>query len=103
MMCRALDSVKEAQQAAGEGGDLRPLIAKGNILYGAGNFPEASKAYEVALQRRPGGCPAELYVRLGRSFLSNAQPEYAVDVFLQVRPPSGFKPSCGAALSTDVT
>lgn len=57
----------------------------GNIHWAAQRHSQASVEYQSALRSDPTGCPLDLYLKLGTSFLADGEFDYARNVYVQVQ------------------
>ena len=57
----------------------------GNIHWAAQRHSQASAEYQAGLRGDPTGCPLDLYLKLGTSFLTDGEFEYARNVYVQVK------------------
>lgn len=92
----ALAAAKEAARAA-DPADVRPCIIMGNIHWAAQRHSQASAEYQSALRGDPTACPLDLYLKLGSSFLTDGEFEYARNVYVQA---SGHIAVCATIVLT---
>lgn len=57
----------------------------GNIHWAAQRHSQASAEYQAGLRGDPTACPLDLYLKLGTSFLTDGEFEYARNVYVQVK------------------